>query len=520
MKKLIIALVLIWALVVGAAVTVGVVLLSDDDDPANDGTSQPTEDETSDEPSEPTGRSLDEFYEQEIEWTSCGSYECGTLEVPVDYAEPGGATIELNLSRVPATGDNRVGSLVVNPGGPGGAGSDMVESQGAVDFYFEPELQQAFDIVGFDPRGTGESAPIDCLSDGELDDYLAADQTPDDPGEVDEFAERQETFWDGCLDGTGDRLAHVTTVESATDMDVLREALGDDQLNYLGFSYGTKLGATYAELFPDKAGRLVLDAAVDPELDFLEGSLSQAEGFEVALRSYVRSCVEKSSTPCFLGDTVEEGLRTISDLVERIDDKPLPTDLGRDLEVGNAYAGIFMPLYARDRWSFLDQGLQQALNGDGTTLLALSDAYADRQGGGYASNIMEAFPAISCLDSPDSVPLDEVEGHLADFKEVAPTLGDNWAWGLYWCADIPVEKTVETPKIRAKGAAPIIVIGTTRDPATPYEEAVALADQLESGVLVTRDGDGHGGYGKSPCVNDAVHRLLIEGKAPDGDVTC
>lgn len=462
---------------------------------------------------------IEDYYEQSVEWSDCGSYECGTLTVPVDYAEPDGETIELNLSRVTAGSGEAIGSLIVNPGGPGGAGSDMVEDPARVNDTFGAPLRENYDIVGFDPRGTGESAPIDCLSDSEMDEYLAADPTPDDPGEVDEMSGTLEEFWDGCLERTGDLLAHVTTVESATDMDVLRAALGDDQLHYLGFSYGTRLGATYAELFPETAGRLVLDAAVDPELESYEGSLSQAQGFERALGAYAENCVQ--SGDCFLGDSVDAVRTTISDLIEQVDDQPMPTALGRDLEVGNVYSGIAVTLYSRDYWELLDQGLQQALDGDGTTLLYLADAYAEREeDGSYASNIMEAFPVISCLDDPASVPLEEIPDHLDEFEEVAPTMGDNWAWGLHWCADIPVEKTVEDLTIRAEGAAPIIVIGTTRDPATPYEEAVAMAEQLESGVLVTRDGDGHGGYGESDCVDEVVHALLIDGEAPDGDVDC
>lgn len=524
MKKLIIATIAVWALVVVAAVSAGALVLLDSDDSGSDaptagdaGSGAGSGDASGDAP-----EGLERFYDQEISWEDCGGWQCGSLEVPVDYDEPDGETIKLALSRIKATGAggaDRVGSLVVNPGGPGAPGTDMVEGQDSVGHYFRPELRAAYDIVGFDPRGTGESSPIDCLSDAETDEYLAFDPTPDDAGERSAYFELVDDFWQGCAERTGELLGHVSTSEAARDVDVLRAALGEPQLHYLGFSYGTRLGAYYAELFPDNVGRFVLDSAVDPSLATIENSLSQAKGFERALQSYVQHCVDGGS--CYLGDSVDQGLSRINRLLEEIDDDPLPTQQGRRLEPGYAVLGLILPLYNRDNWGLLDQGLQQALKGDGSTLLALADFYASRENGEYTDNSVESITVINCLDDPSSIAPAKTEELIPRFTKVSPTIGEMWAWGLSLCGPMPVEPAEEIGEIDAEGAEPIVVIGTTRDPATPYEEAQALAEQLDSGVLLTREGDGHGGYTSgNDCIAEAVHQLLIDGDAPGDGTTC
>ena len=515
-RTLIVAVVAVWALVLAGAIGVAVVLLSADsdrDDAGGEGdrTTRPTT-------AGPDGRTLEDFYDQEISWTSCGDNQCGTLQVPIDYQRPGDGSIELALERTRATGD-RIGSLVVNPGGPGAPGTDTVRDAAS---YFTDDLRAAYDIVGFDPRGTGESAPVDCLTDAELDAYVAADPDPDTPEEVATAEENAADFWAGCKARSGAVGAHVSTVEAARDMDVLRAALGEDRLDYLGFSYGTRLGATYAELFPDKVGRMALDGAVDPSLSPREGALSQAKGFETALRSYVQHCVDRGD--CFLGDTVDAGLATIKDLLADIDAKPLPTGdaEGRELTVGLAFYGVVVPLYSEENWQFLDNGLRQALQGDGSVLLVLADFYGSRENGRYTDNSLEAISVINCLDDPWSITPDEVPEHVRDFERASPTFGDVFAWGLTACHGIPFTSTDEPDlEIDASGAAPIMVLGTTRDPATPYEEAVAMAEQLESAVLVSRDGDGHTAYNKgNACIDDAVHAYLIDGRVPADGLTC
>jgi pimeloyl-ACP methyl ester carboxylesterase len=360
---------------------------------------------------------------------------------------------------------------------------------------------------------------VDCLTDEELDDYFAADPTPDDAAEVADFKESVLDFGASCQQNSGPLLGHVSTIEAARDMDVLRAALGEETLTYLGASYGTKLGATYAELFPERVGRFVLDGAVDVSLDFRTLSLDQAAGFETALRAYVQNCLD-STDNCFLGDTVEEGLATISGLLDDIEEQPLPAG-DRELGVGNAFYGIVAPLYNRDYWVILSTALTSALDGRGTALLELSDLYTARGDDGYRDNSMEAISAINCLDDPSSVPFAKVPAEFADFEEASPTFGKVFAWSLTGCRGFRVRSSEEPLDIRGEGAAPILVLGTTRDPATPMKWAEALAAQLDSGVLVRRDGDGHTAYNSgNECIDSLVEDYLVDGVVPDDGTTC
>jgi pimeloyl-ACP methyl ester carboxylesterase len=470
--------------------------------------------------SEPPQADLATFYSQQLTWKSCrGDFECSTLEVPIDYKDPAGATIQLALLKVPA-GDpaHRVGSLVVNPGGPGAPGTSYAEN---ASLAFRQALRDDFDIVGFDPRGTGASDPVDCVSDQELDALSAADPDPETSEGGQALQQSYENFFQGCTASSDDLVNHVTTVETARDMDVLRAALGEQQMLYFGASYGTKLGATYADLFPDKVGRMVLDGAVDLSIDSRELSLEQAGGFEVALRSYVQDCVDGGD--CFLGDTVDDGLATIQQLIASIKDEPLPVSgSDRKLEVGNAFYGLVAPLYNKDYWTILDQALKMALDGDGTLLLKLSDVYESRNDDGtYSDNSAEAILAINCLDDPYSITADQVPAQLPAFEKESPTFGDVFAWGLVSCHGVQAKATEKDTTIDAAGAAPIVVVGTTRDPATPYQWAVHLADQLQSGVLVSRDGDGHTGYNSgNDCVDEAVESYLVDGTVPQDGLKC
>lgn len=524
MKK-VVALVLVVALVVTGVALGAWALLSDDSSPTPaspagpaTGGSSPSGAGDAPDPRKAPDPALQEFYDQELEWSSedCDEgAQCAMLEVPVDYADPEGETIEIALLRLGARGE-RVGSMVVNPGGPGAPGTDYAAQGPQV---FRQPLLDSFDIVGFDPRGTGDSSPVDCLTDEELDSYIASDPDPDNAAEVQELKATVRDFGEGCVERTGDLINHVTTLETARDMDVLRAALDEPYLTYFGASYGTKLGATFAELFPDRVGRFVLDGAVDVSLDSRAMTLQQAEGFETALTAYVEDCIAVSST-CFLGDTPEEGLATIKGLLEDVESEPLPAG-DRELAAGNAFYGIITPLYNRDYWYILSAGLRAALDGNGAPLMQLADIYAARGPSGYTDNSMEAIYAINCLDDPSAVPAGKVPAQYDDFEEASPTFGRIFAWSLTGCAGLQAESTVERPDIRGEGAAPILVVGTTRDPATPYAWAEALADQLESGVLLSRDGDGHTGYNsKNTCVDQAVERYLVEGVVPDDGTEC
>lgn len=464
----------------------------------------------------PTEPSLDRYYQQDVSWEACGEHECTTIEVPLDYADPDGRAIELSVLRVPAGDeDRRVGSLVVNPGGPGGSG---VEYAANAEQFFGAELRRSFDIVGFDPRGVGRSTPLDCVTDKELDTFVAADPDPDTAAELARADRLLEQFGNGCLEESGDLARHMSTAEAARDIDILRAVLGDPKLSYFGASYGTFLGATYAELFPARVGRMVLDGALDPSLSTLELSLVQAKGFETALRSYVGHCVDRGN--CFLGGSVDQGVRRIQQLFDQIERDPLPAS-GRTLTIGNAVLGVWAPLYSEGNWPYLDTALQAAFGGDGSVLMALSDAYTSRGPDGYTDNSLEALYAVNCLDNDDAIPSSEVEQYIPRFEKASPTFGRIFAYSLSSCAQWPIEGGRVVEEIDAAGAAPILVVGTTRDPATPLEWAVALAEQLESGILVRRDGDGHTGYlAGNECVDSTVESYLVSGKVPSGKVDC
>lgn len=511
----VVALVLVVALALGGGAIVGLAALDSltGDDPVAVPTTTPQPGATV-----APRPALAPYYEQQLGWEECrGRFLCATLTVPLDYRDASGDTLDLALLKVPAADpDRRIGSLVVNPGGPGAPGTDYAAQAEAV---FREPLLDAYDIVGFDPRGTGASDPVDCLTDEQLDQYVAEDPDPDTAGEVAEYVGWVEAFGAGCAERSGALAAHVSTVEAARDMDVLRAALGESTLTYFGASYGTKLGATYADLFPAKVGRLVLDGAVDLSIDSRRLSLEQAGGFETAIRAYVEDCVAQGD--CFLGDTVDAGLDRIKGLLDDVDADPLPTDSGRALRVGNAFYGVVLPLYNRDYWPILDRALQTAFDGDGSALLLLSDLYHSREGNRYTDNSTEANYAINCLDDPWAITPEEVPAQIPAFEEVSPTFGSVFAWGLTACLGVQVEATERDRDIDAAGAAPILVVGTTRDPATPYRWAVNLAEQLESGVLVTRDGDGHTGYNNgNACVDAAIEDYLLDGTVPEDGLRC
>jgi len=460
---------------------------------------------------------LARFYDQKLTWTACrGKDQCSWLTVPLDYQHPDGQTIKLALLKVPAADKaHRIGALVVNPGGPGGSGIDYAAS---ADQAFRQPLRDHFDIVGFDPRGVGKSDPVDCISDAQLDNYVAEDPAPDTPAGVKTYARWNRVIGQGCAKSPVG--AHISTVEAARDIDVLRAALGETKLDYFGASYGTKLGTTYADLFPSRVGRFVLDGAVDPTLDNKELELQQAGGFETALRSYVKNCVDTSQS-CFLGSSVDQGLAKISAFLDHVRQHPLPAGDGRQLRVGNAFYGIVTPLYNRSYWVLLTQALRQGFAGDGSVLMELSDAYTSRTTGGYSDNSMEALYDISCLDDPSSITPAQVPSVLPEFEKESPTFGAVFAWSLTGCSGFKERVSEPAPPVGAPGAAPIVVIGTTRDPATPLQWAQHLARLLKSGVLVTRDGDGHTGYNAgNTCVNDAVENYLVEGVVPKNGLSC
>jgi pimeloyl-ACP methyl ester carboxylesterase len=465
-----------------------------------------------------TPPALARFYGQRLHWRPCAADQCATLTVPLDYAHPGGRTISVAVLRVPATDQrHKVGALVVNPGGPGGSG---VQYAAAAQVVLGSVLPRHFDIVGFDPRGVGRSTPLRCASTAELDHFVASDPDPETAAERRQMDREVHRLGEGCLHDSGALARHMSTVEVARDMDILRSALREPKLDYLGESYGTFLGATYANLFPHHVGRMVLDGAINPALSNAQLTLQQAHGFEVALRAYVANCVAQGH--CFLGSSVDQGTRRIRDFLNRMDSHPLPTDTSRQLTEGTAVLGIWMPLYVRSYWPQLTEGLQQAMfHGSGSKLLSLADYYTSRGPNGYLDNSLEALYDVNCLDHDDAIPTSRVPAHFSQFLKASPTFGRAFAFGLSTCASWPIHSGKRSHALHAKGAPPIVVVGTTRDPATPLEWAKALARQLVSGVLVTRNGDGHTGFHQgNACVDHAVQAYLVRGVVPRNGLAC
>ncbi|SPE57985.1 Carboxylesterase A precursor [Streptomyces netropsis] len=443
------------------------------------------------------------------------AWECAKLPVPLDYAKPDGEKIDLALIRIKAKDTSRrIGSLVFNFGGPGGSG--VATLPGFADSY--DKLRGRYDLVSFDPRGVGESAGVRCQSDAELDAAAQLDFTPDDDAELRTALASNKAYVDACRRNSAKVLPHVTTTNTARDLDRLRAALGDAKLHYFGISYGTELGGVYAHLFPKKVGRAVLDAVVDPTQDPVGGGLGQTKGFQLALGNYLKDCASQGAPGCPTQDQ-------ITDLLKKLDAKPLPTSQGgRRLTQDEAVNGIAAALYSKETWKYLTAGLQEAMGkGTGDTLLLLFDSLAGRNPDGRYSNLQAANRAISCADAEQRYTVDDVKANLAEFRKASPVFGESAAWSLLGCSDWPVKGQWKSPDVRAEGAAPIVVIGNTGDPATPYEGARKMARQLGEGVgiEVTYRGEGHGAYNSgNACMTRAVDGYLLDGKVPAAGLSC
>jgi pimeloyl-ACP methyl ester carboxylesterase len=486
------------------------------------------------------------YYAQKLHWRTCDQgFQCARLLVPFDYARPAWRRFSLPVIRLPATDPaHRIGSLVINPGGPGGSGvSYALDARSVV----AAAVRARFDVVGFDPRGVGGSEPaVHCLTGPQLDRYFETDDAPADPAQLATFVSESKLFASGCERDSGPLLPYVGTRSAARDMDVLRAALGDRKLTYLGKSYGTYLGTWYAQLFPAHVRALVLDGALDPDASGLSMNVVQSEGFEVALRSFVTDCLTRANCPLGQGGTgsaastsrslsasaasaasasasaVSAGIARVQALITKATAHPLRNDLGDGQTANGALllSGIAAALYSKGYWPTLRSALQEAFGGDGTVLVELGNALYERSPAGTYSNLADANLAVDCVDRSWPRGLAAWSSAAAAAAEAAPQFGAAIMWGSLPCAYWPVQPAAQ-PAIQARGAPPILVVGNKRDPATPYQWAEALAGDLAPGVLLGWNGDGHTAYMMgSSCIDSIVNRYLLTLAVPRSGTLC
>jgi pimeloyl-ACP methyl ester carboxylesterase len=486
-----------------------------------EGTATPAEPAPSSAAPSPT-----DFGAQSVDWGSCDGYatdgndlpsnlQCARITVPVDYSNPTGDTAEIALSRAPATGD-KIGSILVNPGGPGASGLSAATTGEATD------IAARFDVIGFDPRGIGASTPaVRCLTGPETDAERADDDTDTSPAGIATTEAENKDYAAKCAERTGPGfLAHVGSQDVARDMDVIRSVLGDEKLTYIGYSYGTRIGSTYAQLFPDKVRAMVLDGAIDPEQNPVDEVVDQAAGFQKAFDDFAADCAKTQSCP--LGTSPAQAVGQYRRLVNPLLVNKARTTDPRGLSYEDANTGVQQALYSPSLWRALRVGLSQLADGSGDVLLSLADLYNGRLDDGSYSNLEDAFNAVRCVDDPQITDPAEAGELDTRFREAAPFLDDgrgNGAAALDVCAYWPVP-SVGTPKVTVSGLAPTVVVSTTDDPATPYEAGVNLAREL-GGSLITFRGTQHTvAFSGEDCVDEPLVSYLVDLTVPEKGLTC
>jgi len=476
----------------------------------------PTPSTTSDQPQSPPD-GLADYYRQQVEWTDCGDAQCATVRVPLDYADPQGRQIELAVTRVPATGE-AIGSLFVNPGGPGGS---AVEYAKAADYVVSGDVRDHFDVIGIDPRGVGQSIPVECLTDAEQDLLAGIDATPDTDAEQQAIIDASKLPALGCARDTDGVYRYVGTVNSARDMDIVRAAVGDASLNYLGKSYGTQLGAVYAELFPERVGRMVLDGVLPPGLTMAEVTYGQAKSFEDAFAHFAADCAAADDCP-FTGDGPKVA-QQLHEFLLSLDADPIPGD-ARDLDEALATYTVLMYLYFPSYdYPELRRALRSAVQDrDGKPMLDLLDQRLSRgPDGRYLDNSTDAFYAVTCADRVGEVSLDEVRRQAIEWGKELPVFGEGLAWGMLACNGWAEPGAAPITNARAQGSAPILLVSTTHDPATPHPWGELMARELANARLLTWDNYGHTAYLEgSDCIQEAVDAYLLAGTLPPEGKIC
>ena len=472
------------------------------------------------EPRQTSDGDFAQYFDQELVWDSCGSLECAEIDVPIDWEDPSSDSVTIALAKQEAF-DTAQGTIFVNPGGPGASGIDFVE------YAVSSDLNDHFDVIGWDPRGVGASTEVRCFDDTQKDEMLYG--TFGEPyltqGWIDELEGDAKAFADACVANTGELLAHLDTVSTAHDLELMRALVnGDEPLDYLGYSYGTYIGATYAELFPEHVGKFVLDGAVDPQLNAFDELVVQMAGFESGFRAYMTDCLNHSGCP-FSG-SLDSGLQQANALIASVDQMGLVSSDGRDLDSATVGTGVAMSLYSEDYWPYLTELFQGIQAGDADPTFFLADVYNDRSDGAYASNSVEVYEATTCVDNDFTLDDKSTLQRLEEIAAAAPTIGefialDDYAVLDVTCGNWPYPAAEAPTTYDAQGAAPILVIGTSNDPATPYAWAKSLAGQLDSGVLISVEGEGHTAYnGGNACVDDVVDQYFLAGIVPEADPEC
>jgi pimeloyl-ACP methyl ester carboxylesterase len=484
--------------------------------------------------------SADQFAGQKINWGACTSapaddpsadlspFQCGTVAVPLDYTKPSGKYVTLALVKWPAADPaNKAGSLLTNPGGPGASGVDFVEEAKA---QFDGALHAHYDIIGFDPRGLGRSNGITCLDDKTQDKLSEVDPPKDAAARAKKADQDSKTLAAACEKNSGDLLPYMGSKYVAQDMDLMRKVLGDQKLNYLGISYGTYIGSVYAEEFPANVGRMVLDGAVDPNADQLQANVQQQVGFEKSLEKFASDCVTNYASSCPLSGDPASAAKQLGHFIDGLQDHPLATnDPNRKLDQTLGWTGVIIGLYGdvgSDWWKYLRQALTKAMkDGDGSVLLAGADQYDGRDSSGHYSTEQDGLIAVRCADFTTPAPSPQaVQAAYDQLKNGASILNSSLApsdLSEAMCANWPYQTPEKPHQIKAQGSDTILVVGTTDDPATPYQNAVNLAAGFANARLLTRVGTGHAAFGSgNHCAQAAMEAYLVSGTLPPQGQRC